>query len=83
MRAVTASLTIRRDDQTEWLDFRPILDAELGKLSPKLRDIVVLCLLEGLTAEEAAQRISCPLGTVKSRLQRGREALKGRLLRAG
>ncbi len=82
-RAATINLSICRDDENEWLDFRPILDAELGRLSPKLRNIVVLCLLEGLTAEEAARRISCPLGTVKSRLARGREALKGRLAARG
>ena len=67
----------------DWLDVRPILDAELGKLSPKLRNILVLCLLEGLTAEEASRRLSCPVGTVKSRLARGREALKGRLTARG
>jgi RNA polymerase sigma factor (sigma-70 family) len=82
-RAATVNLSICRDDESDWLDFRPILDAELGKLSPKLRDVVVLCLLEGLTAEEAARRTSCPLGTVKSRLQRGREALRGRLVARG
>ena len=53
----------------DWLDVRSILDAELGKLSPKLRHIVVLCLLEGLTAEEASRQLSCPVGTVKSRLR--------------
>ena len=72
-----------REGQADWLDVRPILDAELGKLPAKLRDILVLCLLEGSTAEEAAHRLSCPLGTVKSRLARGREALRGRLAARG
>jgi RNA polymerase sigma factor (sigma-70 family) len=69
--------------ESDWIDVRPILDAELGKLSPKLRDILVLCLLEGLTAEEASHRLACPVGTVKSRLARGREALRGRLTARG
>src|SRR5262249_30652580 len=43
----------------------------------------VLCLLEGATAEEAARQLDCPLGTVKSRLARGREALRVRLVRRG
>jgi RNA polymerase sigma factor (sigma-70 family) len=68
---------------SDWHDVRPILDAELLRLSPKLRDILVLCLLEGLTAEEAARQLACPLGTVKSRLARGREALRGRLATRG
>ena len=67
------------EDRSDWLDLRPILDAELGRLPAKLRDILVLCLLEGSTLEEAARRLSCPLGTVKSRLARGREALRSRL----
>ena len=48
----------------------PILDAELGRLPAKHRDVLVLCLLEGVTAEEAARRLGCPVGTVKSRLAR-------------
>ncbi len=71
------------DAGADWHDVRPILDAELLRLAPKLRDILVLCLLEGLTAEEAARQLSCPLGTVKSRLARGREALRGRLTARG
>jgi RNA polymerase sigma factor (sigma-70 family) len=71
------------DVHADWLDVRPILDAELGKLPAKLREILVLCLLEGSTAEEAAHRLSCPLGTVKSRLARGREALRCRLAARG
>ncbi len=67
----------------DWLDLRPIFDTELAKLSPKLRDILVLCLLEGFTAEEAALKLSCPIGTAKSRLARGREALRARLTARG
>ena len=67
------------EDRSDWLDVRPILDAELGRLPAKFREILVLCLLEGSTAEEAARRLACPLGTVKSRLARGREALRSRL----
>jgi RNA polymerase sigma factor (sigma-70 family) len=68
---------------SEWLDVRPILDAELGQLPAKYREVLVICLLEGCTAEEAAQQLACPLGTVKSRLARGREALRVRLTGRG
>lgn len=67
----------------EWLDVRSILDAELGQLPAKFRDVLVLCLLEGTTAEEASRQLDCPLGTVKSRLARGREALRTRLINRG
>lgn len=67
----------------EWLDVRPILDAELLRLPAKYRDVLIICLLEGFTAEEAARQLACPLGTVKSRLARGREALRARLTGRG
>jgi hypothetical protein len=44
---------------------------------------VVLCDLDGRTHEEAARHLGCPVGTVKSRLARGRERLRDRLTRRG
>ena len=44
---------------------------------------VILCLLEGLTPEQAAEHLGWPVGTVHSRLARGRERLRGRLSRRG
>jgi len=73
----------REESPSDMLDVRPILDSELGRLSAKYRDVLVLCLLEGATAEEAALRLACPVGTVKSRLARGREALRARLMGRG
>jgi Domain of unknown function (DUF4159)/Sigma-70, region 4 len=43
----------------------------------------VLCYLEGLTQEQAAAQLRCPLGTVQSRLGRGRAKLKARLTKRG
>lgn len=71
------------DTSPELADVRPILDAELGRLSAPHREVLVLCLLEGATAEEAARRLACPVGTVKSRLARGREILRARLAGRG
>ena len=69
--------------RTEWLDVMPILDAELGRLPAKHRDVLILCLMNGASPEEAAVQLGCPVGTVKSRLARGREALRGRLTTRG
>ena len=69
--------------RTDLLDVKSILDAELGQISGKLRAVLVLCLLEGITAEEASRQLGCPLGTIKSRLARGREALRTRLIQRG
>lgn len=42
-------------------------------LSPKLREVFVLCALQGLSYEEAAEVIGCPVKTVSSRLSRARD----------
>ena len=67
----------------DFLDVMPLLDAEIARLPAKLRAAVVLCLVEGATAEDAARRLACPVGTVRSRLARGRDALRARLTRRG
>jgi RNA polymerase sigma factor (sigma-70 family) len=59
------------------------LHEELGRLPGRFRDVAVFCLLEGCTQEEAAIRLGCPVGTVKSRLATAREKLKCRLARRG
>jgi RNA polymerase sigma-70 factor (ECF subfamily) len=54
----------------------------LRALPAELREPIVLCDLQGLPYEEAARALSIPLGTVKSRLNRGRLELARRLLAA-
>jgi RNA polymerase sigma factor (sigma-70 family) len=64
-------------------DLRQILEAELQRLPEKFRDPIVLCHLQGLTHEQAAAQLDCKVGTVRSRLARGRDRLKTRLVRRG
>lgn len=52
----------------------------LRALPPDLRQPILLCDLQGLAYEEAAQILNIPLGTVKSRINRGRLELAKRLL---
>lgn len=65
------------------VELRSVLDEELARLPGPYRDALVLCYLEGLTHEEAAARLACPVGTVRSRLSRGRDLLRSRLTRRG
>jgi RNA polymerase sigma-70 factor (ECF subfamily) len=52
------------------------LQEGLAKLSPKLRAVIVLLEIEGLSYEEIAETLDISLGTVKSRVARAREDLK-------
>jgi len=49
------------------------VQAALEELSPKLREILVLCEVEELTDEEAAALLGIPIGTAKSRLRLARK----------
>ncbi|HZV03956.1 MAG TPA: sigma-70 family RNA polymerase sigma factor [Gemmataceae bacterium] len=66
-----------------WRELRQVLDEELDRLAPKYRVPLVLFYLEGKTTEEVARQLACPKGTVLSRLARGRERLRLRLVRRG
>jgi RNA polymerase sigma factor (sigma-70 family) len=70
-------------EQAYHFDLRPLLHEELDRLPDKLRDVIVLCHLQGRSHEEAARLLRWPIGTVSSRLSRGRQLLRSRLERRG
>src|SRR6266567_4856125 len=54
----------------------PDLQAALDSLAPEFRAAVVLCDVEGLSYEEIGATLGVKLGTVRSRIHRGRQALR-------
>ena len=65
-----------------WLEKRERLEhvrAAVLELPAEFREAVVLCELEEKSYEEAAQLIGCPIGTIRSRLHRGRALLLAKL----
>jgi RNA polymerase sigma factor (sigma-70 family) len=66
-----------------WQDLRPVLDEEVDRLPKKYRLPFVLCYLHGLSYEQAARQLSCPVGTLSSWLTRAREQLRRRLVQRG
>jgi RNA polymerase sigma factor (sigma-70 family) len=69
--------------ESMWSELRPVLDEEINRLPTKYRLPVLLCYLQGLSSEEAAERLGCAKGTVFSRLSRARDLLRRRLVRRG
>jgi RNA polymerase sigma factor (sigma-70 family) len=64
-------------------DLGPLIHEEIDRLPGRYRAPIVLCFLEGLTREQAAGQLRWPIGTLQSRLARGREHLRRRLTRLG
>jgi RNA polymerase sigma-70 factor (ECF subfamily) len=52
------------------------LEAAIAKLAPEQRQVILLVGLEGMQYEEVALILGIPIGTVRSRLSRGREQLR-------
>jgi RND family efflux transporter MFP subunit len=76
-------LAVQAPTDPVWSDQRVLLDEEVNRLPERLRRPFVLCHLEGKSNEEAARELGCRLGTIYSRLSRGRELLRNRLVRRG
>jgi len=70
-------------EESSEAEFGPIVQEEVRRLPENYRTVVVLCYWQGLTQEQAAARLGCPLGTVRSRLARARNLLSRRLTRRG
>lgn len=68
------------EEQTTGVDARSGLRLDLTealrRISSEERAAILLCCQNGLSHEEAAQVLNCPLGTVKTNILRGKEQLK-------
>ncbi|ABL64919.1 sigma-70 family RNA polymerase sigma factor [Chlorobium phaeobacteroides] len=74
----------RRDTtETDSDYFHSLLHEEvyqaLQSLPEEFREVIQLCDIEGFTYEEIANMVESPIGTVRSRLYRGRKLLRGQL----
>ena len=80
----TGSGIVLQDSSTPaiWAEKRERLlqvRAAVQELPVEFREAVVLCELEEMSYEEAAQMAGCPIGTIRSRLHRGRALLMAKL----
>lgn len=74
---------VRENDTPEKIyerkEVEKIVNQEISNLSGKYKDVILLCDIEGLSYKETAQILDISIGTVQSRLSRGRLRLKQRL----
>ena len=72
-----------RDNNLDLEFYQNLLDDELSdalsKLPENMREVYLLCDLEGYTYEEIAELVNIPIGTVRSRLHRARKLLQDEL----
>jgi len=75
-----ANQTFRPDQASLRESDQQYLHSALEKLAPEFREVIVLRELEGLSYQQIASVIDTPLGTVMSRLARGRKLLQQRMV---
>src|SRR5262245_59707050 len=82
-QAQAAATAAALPEEVSWKELRSVLDEELARLPEGLRAPLVLCYLEGLTQDEAAQHLGWSKITCRRNLARARAILGERLTRRG
>jgi RNA polymerase sigma-70 factor (ECF subfamily) len=67
------------DDDGVAMDAHTDLERAMRRLPEEFRTVLLLAEVEGLPLEEVARVMACPVGTVKSRIFRAKERLRGLL----
>ena len=61
------------------IERQEIILKAINELKPKFKEVIILCEIEGFSYEECANKLKCPLGTVKSRLYNAKKELAEKL----
>lgn len=67
------------DQDVENIELADTIQKEISKLPEKYRSVIVLRYIDELSLNEISDILNMPLGTVKTRIHRGRDALKEQL----
>lgn len=67
------------EDEVESLEFKSYIHQEILSLPPIYRSIIILRYIEEFSLNQISEILDIPLGTVKTRIHRGREALRKKL----
>lgn len=67
------------EDELETMELQELIQSEIMKLPDKYRSVIVLKYIEEFSLKEISEILDLPVGTVKTRIHRGREALRNQL----
>lgn len=67
------------EEEVQSIELQSYIQEQIAALAPKYRSIIMLRYLEEFSLREISEILDIPLGTVKTRIHRGREALRKKL----
>ena len=70
---------ITPEDSVILIERRQKIISAIESLKPKMREVIVLCEMQGYTYEEASKKLKCPIGTIKSRIFNAKKELETKL----
>ncbi|MBM7694163.1 RNA polymerase sigma-70 factor (ECF subfamily) [Peribacillus deserti] len=76
MYSQLASDTESPENEVESMEMQETIQNEILKLPEKYRSVIILKYIEDLSLKEISDPLDLPVGTVKTRIHRGREALR-------
>jgi RNA polymerase sigma factor (sigma-70 family) len=79
LKSVPDPLVETNDSRLDLGELEVVIDEEIDRLPDHFRTAFVLCVLKGLSNEQAAKQLGCAKGTIESRLVRARSRLRQRL----
>ena len=79
MYSQIAAGTALPEEELESLELQDTVQKEILKLPEKYRTVIVLKYIEELSLKEISEILDLPIGTIKTRIHRGREALRKQL----
>ena len=67
------------DSKVIQLERQKRIMSAIDHLKPKLKEVIILCEINGYTYEECAKKLKCPVGTIKSRIYNAKKELAQKL----
>lgn len=71
------------EEQCDMTQLIRMLETELDELMPEMREVLMLVAMDDMSYEDAAELLSVPIGTVRSRVSRARAHLRRRMSERG